>query len=108
MVRHWTCNSLVDNSSRSVRELSDEPRKDLSLCVISCRLIFQEVRWLPSHRFSGVRLTGNSSKQGGIKYHQNFKRLGPMLRWQLRKKLYSLNEEKENKKLFLCSCSASR
>lgn len=55
----WTCNSLAENSSRSVRELSNEPRKDLR--GISCGLIFQEVRWLPCRRFSGVRLTANNS-----------------------------------------------
>lgn len=64
-----TRNSLVENSSRFVTGLSNAPRKALSLRVISCRLIFQEVRWLPSCRFSGVRLTANSSTPGMNKHH---------------------------------------
>ncbi len=57
----WTSTSLAENSRRSVQQLSAEPRKDLSLRVISCGLIFQEVRWLPSRRFYGVRLTADRS-----------------------------------------------
>lgn len=105
----WTCDSLAESSSRSARELiSNEPRKDLSLRVISCGLIFQEVRWLPSLRFSGVRLTAKRAPQGGMKQHRNLKRLSPVLSTHLRNKRYFLDDEKDNKKLFSCSRSASR
>ncbi len=104
MRQDWTCNSLAENSSRSVRELSIEQRKDLSLRVISCGLMFQEVRWLPSRRFYGVRLTADSSARRNKNTTRNLKRLvlGPLLRTRLRNKGHFLNEEKRDKKSYFC------